>query len=280
MEKLSWSIKIEEKNILFSIEMEGNPIAHERPRATRSGKFYTPKKTRDYKESLAWAIKLKTQDLDYKDNAESIYGVQAIFYRSTRQRIDLDNLLKMVLDAITQSGFWTDDSKVCEISAQIEKAQANPRAYFIVYLYNSTNYVETITNYKFQEKCAYCGKPLEKFKSYPSSKRKYCSVECSNQSRRIKLKCAYCGKDFEIPKSHLRQTTKKGKTYMRSFCSRGCSLAYWGQLKRKKGKESDKWICTVCGGRVSRKEYKRCRGCSMKSRSDPNSNYWKLRHPF
>ncbi len=280
MNKLNWPINIKEEKILFSIEMKGNPIAHERPRLGRYGKVYTPTKTRNYKESLAWTIKLKTQDINYKDNGESAYGVQAIFYRSNRQRIDVDNLLKAVLDSITQSGFWSDDSKVFEVAARIEKAQVNPRTNFIVYLYNSTNHIEASSDYKFEEKCAYCGglMSLAKTKSYPSSKRRYCSKECFYQSCRIKLKCAYCEKDFEIPRSLARQKTKKGKVYTRSFCSRVCSLTYWGQLKRIRGKESDKWKCKTCGGRVSRKEYIICKGCSMKTRSDPNSNYWKLRH--
>lgn len=275
-----WPINIEKEKIIFSIEFQGNPIAHERVRVRRSGKSYIPSKTRNYKNSLAWYIKLKIQNIDYKDNDKSIYGIQAIFYRGDRQRIDLDNLLKTILDSITLSGFWSDDSKVAEIAGRLEKIQANPRVNFMVYLYDSINHIETSQDYTFQEKCSFCGGPmsLAKSKSYPCRKGQFCSKECFYQSRKIKLKCSYCGKDFEIPKSLLYQKTKKGKVYKRSFCSRDCSINYWRQLKRKKGKESDNWICSKCGSHVSRKEYKVCRGCSMKTRSDPNSNYWKLRH--
>jgi len=139
----NWPIPIEEGKILFNIEFLGDPVAHERPRKGRFGKFYTPSKTRNYKEALSWEIRLKIKHLDYKDKPESFYGLQAIFYRSTRQRIDVDNLLKTVLDSITQSGFWSDDTKVHEVAARVEKAQINPHTNFIVYLYNSTNFTKT-----------------------------------------------------------------------------------------------------------------------------------------
>ncbi len=265
---------------ILSINFPGDPIAHARPRMGRGGRFYTPEKTRTYRQNLANAIIAEMTGSPYQKGAHDTYALNAVFYRSTRQRIDIDNLIKTVFDAVTQTGFWADDCRVHEVSARIEKASENPRVEFSISLLEDRGPKNINKKYQFMEHklCPQCGQPMdrEKTRSYPSSIRKYCSLECFSKSRRQTLTCAYCFQAFDLPKSLTR---KNGLKYPRKFCSRTCSIEYHRLLKRIKGKESDKWVCLKCGGRVSRKEYKVCRACSMTTRSDPSSNYWKLRHP-
>lgn len=258
-----------QNNIVFQLEFIGEPVAHQRPRLGRGGKTYTPQKTKEYKEGLAWIIKSEIRN--YKIDKEALYGIQAIFYRSNRQRVDIDNLLKTVLDSLTLAGFWADDAQVREISARLLKSQKQARTEFVVYKI-SEEWAHVPSS-----KCQYCNGPISPKKTYPSSIRQFCSNECFNKSNRITITCRWCGKEFDIPRS---QATRKSERYQypTQFCSRECSIQYHRQLKRIAGKESDKWKCQTCGGRVSRKEYTICRACSMKTRSDPTSNYWKLRH--
>lgn len=276
-----WPIPIKDEDVLLSISCDGDPIAHQRPRQGHGGHFYTPEKTRLYRQVLVGAIIEQANGISLVAERDLTFGVQARFYRGTRQRIDIDNMLKTILDAITQSGFWFDDSRVHELCGTVEKGVACPRVEFIVYRHHLRGDEASGGGYDFPEKCAHCGKALSqaKAKSYPSTPRKYCSKECSAASKRDTIKCSQCGKQFEFPKSfHRRNGKPGGGWYPRQFCSRPCSIQFHQNLHRINGKESDKWICVKCGGRVSRKEYTVCRACSMLTRSDPASNYWRLRH--
>lgn len=260
-------------DVLLSVILDGDPVSYQRARTSgRGGHFYTSEKLRSYTKSLIYAIKEQGGGISFAQEKDMTFGVHAKFYRSTRQRVDLDNLLKTILDAVSQSGFWVDDSRVHEIYGSIERASASPRVEFIIYRHILRGNETDSERYNLSAKCTHCGKPMSEAisKSYPKRKIQYCCRACFNASRRVKIPCAQCGKDFEIPRCY---------TIKKRFCSRTCSLEYNRHLRRIKGKESDKWVCTKCGGRVSRKEYKICQACSMTMRSDPTSNYWQLRHP-
>lgn len=275
----SWPISVSADDIILVVECGGDPIAHQRPRRSRGGHFYTPNKTREYKEKLADIIKTTPRSSARLLAMSDTYGVQAKFYRSNRQRIDVDNLLKTIMDATTTAGLWLDDSQVHEICGTVEKGSPRPRVEFMIYRHHLRGDEASGGDYDFQKKCAHCGRDISR-KSYPSTQRKYCSNNCASEAKRLKLRCPQCGKDFSVPQSFMRRNVNPGGGfYARRFCSRECSIKYHSNLRRTKGKESDKWICTMCDGRVSRKEYKVCRACSMKTRSDPTTNYWKLRHP-
>ena len=254
-----WMIPIDSAAVVLTLAVPGDPVAHQRPRFTRTGHTYTPEKSRSFKLGIAALIKAK---IPTARDPLSKFGVQARFYRSNRQRIDADNLLKSVLDACTQSGIWKDDSQVVELAARVWLAQAVPRLEFIVYLAPDPSPGKP---------CPQCGKETRFGKL---SKRIYCSRACANASKRISLVCRQCRRPFDIPRCKV----KGNPGYPRAFCSRECSIEAFRALKRIKGKESDTWRCGVCGGRVSRKEYKQCRACSIKGRRAPTGKYWKLRH--
>ena len=249
---------VSQEDIVLSLTVEGDPVAHQRPRFTRTGHTYTPEKSAGYKKLLAYRVRERmTCQQD-----DCPFGLWAVFYRSNRQRIDIDNLLKSVLDACTLAGVWKDDSQVREVFSRLYTGESEPRVEFAVYRMDST----TSGN-----KCLKCGKDIPQGKG---TKKKFCDSDCWRESTKTEIVCAHCGKPFTLPKSFARGNPG----YPRKFCSRDCSIAAHQQKCRIKGKESEKWKCTVCGGRVSRKEYTVCRGCSMKQRNDPTSNYWKLRH--
>lgn len=87
--------------------------------------------------------------------------------------------------------------------------------------------------------CLCCGEP---FMDYESSKRKYCSKNCSMKKRweskekakKIKLICRNCNKEFELKASETR--VKENKVH---YCSAKCR-----DEARKTGKIKE---CPICG---------------------------------
>lgn len=253
----AWMIAMPHEAVIVSLVVPGDPIAHQRPRFGRGGSVYTPDASRTFKHKLMLLIRQATSLRD----APGTFGVQARFYRSNRQRIDGDNLLKSVLDAGTQAGIWRDDSQVRELAARIWLGQPSARVEFVIY---------RIDDPSPNQCCAGCGVELKA----GNLKRRFCSYECATRSKQTTLTCAKCQAAFTLPRS----CTRGNPGYPRKYCSRACSIAAHQEKARIKGKESDTWVCRLCGGRVSRKEYQVCRGCSMTTRSDPTGSYWTSRH--
>lgn len=107
----------------------GKPITSPRPRATRQGHIYMPKKYMNEKSRLIneVAVQIKQQNhviLDEKCSIEIDFYFPAIksmkneipVYKGTKP--DIDNLIKTVLDVLTDAAFWTDDNIVVSITAR------------------------------------------------------------------------------------------------------------------------------------------------------------------
>ena len=92
-----------------------NPMPMPRPRVT-SKRTFTPAKAQAEKEALAalWAAKGPREQL------RGAVILVAIFHRRDRRRVDLDNLLKLVMDAGTDAGVWRDDSQVRSIACELD----------------------------------------------------------------------------------------------------------------------------------------------------------------
>ncbi len=81
--------------------------------------------------------------------------------------------------------------------------------------------------------CAFCGK--EFYVRGNETKRKYCSRQCSANSRKKGkiIKCEWCGKEVYKPKSHLDNIKNH-------FCSLKCANEYQGRNKVE-------YRCKTCG---------------------------------
>lgn len=95
------------------IRVPGDPVPKGRPRRARNGSFYTPKRTTDYEELVAWSWK----QTRIKPLAGPV-SVRLDFIMATARRVDLDNLVKSVLDGLTLGGAWADDSQVVRLEAR------------------------------------------------------------------------------------------------------------------------------------------------------------------
>lgn len=57
-------------------------------------------------------------------------NIKAKFYRGNKQRVDIDNLLKMLLDLLQTAKIIYNDDQVRKISAELYKDDPNPRFEF------------------------------------------------------------------------------------------------------------------------------------------------------
>lgn len=99
-----------------------------RPRFTRTGVAYDPPQSRKFKAAFALALKTHLRDTEPTAKPVSVkLRISRAGFRkgvTSRRFGDIDNLTKIVLDAITQTGaVWKDDSQVVEL--EVRKAAAN-----------------------------------------------------------------------------------------------------------------------------------------------------------
>lgn len=111
---------------VFFVKM--NPVAKGRPRFTRKlGRTYTPKKTKDATQQIADVLSAERQDTIEKHLPVAVYlrfmckRPKALkkgdrILKTTKP--DIDNYIKLVLDACNDAKVWHDDSQVVEILAQ------------------------------------------------------------------------------------------------------------------------------------------------------------------
>lgn len=124
----------------------GPPVAMGRPRLARSGHAYTPPKSREYMQHAIDTITNDWGDAPPLANMPLKLCVQFIHRRPARikgpgrvlktTKPDIDNLIKMVMDAISKSGVWVDDNLVVEIQATDYYANAYEPPHTMYTIYN------------------------------------------------------------------------------------------------------------------------------------------------
>lgn len=99
MERLELS-----KVLVAAFTVDGEPYSKGRPRVTRNGTF-TPKNTREHTARVRAVF--KSLDLPDYDRA-GIFGLDVTFYLGTHRRVDCDNLVKLVKDALNVVAYDDD----------------------------------------------------------------------------------------------------------------------------------------------------------------------------
>lgn len=107
-------------------EVHGEPVPKERARYTGKGWAYNSAKQRAA-EKVLQAKMIEESRVRLIGNV----GLACVFYRSTNRRVDIDNLIKFVMDA-GNGIWWQDDAQIKAIVARIAIDKTNPRTLIAV----------------------------------------------------------------------------------------------------------------------------------------------------
>jgi crossover junction endodeoxyribonuclease RusA len=180
----------------------GEPISKSRARFTNRGSkshSYTPERTREGERLMRQAF-LEVAP-DHEPDTEFAYCVRAVFYNGTRQRRDVDNMLKLILDGLNGVA-WGDDNQVTDVTARkILATKENARTEVVVFRLHPV-----------ERRVALCEQCRAEFDWYPSqSKRRFCTTDCYTAhlaAKRIKT-CPGCGNQFDAKQSRVKTCSKE-----------------------------------------------------------------------
>lgn len=103
------------------LTIDGEPLAKVRAQITRRGNF-TPAKHVADAERIAWDLRIACRHRPF----QGAIAIGLIFYRKDNHVIDLDNMVKHVLDAGNEVA-WKDDTQIVEIHARKDVDRRKPR---------------------------------------------------------------------------------------------------------------------------------------------------------
>jgi Holliday junction resolvase RusA-like endonuclease len=103
----------------------GEPVPKARPRFSGSGHAYTPARVKEAENAIRWEL----QAQGARPTSEPAYVTVCFDCKSATS--DLDNLLKLVLDA-AQGFLFENDRQVVEIHAYLERGAEKPETRMIV----------------------------------------------------------------------------------------------------------------------------------------------------
>lgn len=147
------------------VTMPGAPVAKARARSDR-GSMHTPPRVRNAEERLsAW---LATIPIRFDGNVH----LDVEFYLKDATRVDEDNLLKLVQDAINDSGLWQDDYQVTKLTLTMAMDRVDPRTHIGIGQYLNPTLPRGTAHLPL---CLACGEP------FVPAKRKEPPVTCSSE---------------------------------------------------------------------------------------------------
>lgn len=107
---------------MYTLEIDVRPFPKERPRLSGRRIVYTPYKTRNFENRIAYEWKKKYKDLILKGAVK--LDLVFVFKKAKTckktlhtQRPDIDNLLKSILDGLNKVAF-VDDCQVVELNSK------------------------------------------------------------------------------------------------------------------------------------------------------------------
>jgi Holliday junction resolvase RusA-like endonuclease len=259
--------------VVAHMVIEGEPQSKARARMTRNGHVYTPRTTREAMEQIGYQF--RSENPGWQPAADGTFGVIALFYCATWQRRDVDNMLKLILDAFNRV-VWADDSQVTEVSGRLVRGAADAGTEVVVY--------RTMAATKPTRACLRCGKHFEVYAS--QSTRKFCDRACGYAWRKEqrRVNCEHCGTEFnphngkaparfcsnpcryaarnvELTCDHCGKTYTKARSIAARSQRQACSPECVQALTRPVRAERARGTCATCGGPTSKRTYTNCARC-------------------
>lgn len=220
------------------IVVDGPPTSKARARYGK-GRMYVDTMQRAAESALGWQLKAFI-----RRPLTGNLAIGCIFYRPNYQRIDVDNLLKHVLDS-ANGVCWEDDSQVTAILGVAELDRQNPRTVIVIGEHISSLRRDE-GRYGGERKCPLCGKRFTRRSNAPH--KRFCSRRCASISNghdlAEKVTCEQCGASF------------RRRTYDQKLCSDACRRARLTAVRKLPPA-----TCVDCGEPVSKRGYVRCRSC-------------------
>lgn len=232
----------DEERLAYAV-FAGNPVSKHRARHA-GGRTFTTEGQKEAQETLGNALRSAIGE-PFRGNV----AVGCIFYRRTQQPVDVDNLLKHVLDSATGVA-WLDDRQVTAVIGILECDPDRPRTVIVIGRHDSSLVRDTLIS----GVCEYCGAAIE-HPSWRKTKQRFCSPACTAKSRGEDLSepvaCRQCGELFN--RGNARQV----------LCSESCRTAW---LSGKRKAEAQPNFCVDCGTQTPNYRATRCRACWRKAK--------------
>lgn len=100
---------------VIEFTVHGEPLPKSRPRAKEGQRPFTPKRVKDAEANVRAAFQVAYPGWVALPKDERL-RIDVTFYRETRRGTDVDNLLKLVTDALNQVAF-ADDEQISNVHA-------------------------------------------------------------------------------------------------------------------------------------------------------------------
>ena len=109
----------------YSFIVHGKPVPKGRPRMTRGGRVYTPKKTLEWEKLIQDSIDEDCPrfegpvEVELTFESETVLCTITQMHEDTKSKLrgDLDNYIKAFLDGLQRSNLIEDDKQVLRIDA-------------------------------------------------------------------------------------------------------------------------------------------------------------------
>lgn len=268
---------------MITFTVAGEPVSKARARFTGYGskiRSYTPAKTLDAEAQIAAAF--RAAGGTFEPDKEVTFAVVATFHNGTRQRRDVDNMLKLILDGLNGVA-WVDDTQVMEVVGRKEfTARERARTEVTVRPVGRMDRLTAV--------CIECGAEFVTYLSW--GKKRYCSEDCMLRQRRLARirTCEACGTEFdpgkpsqrrfcsrtcqtasgwtEIPCDRCGKAFKRRRCHIKSvnYCTPTCRDATFAEQRKLRSAGT----CADCGGTTSDKRRVRCLPCQQASRAATN----------
>jgi Holliday junction resolvase RusA-like endonuclease len=159
-------------------------------------------------------------------------AVACLFFRSSSQRIDTDNLLKSVLDCGTRAKAWCDDSQVTALLGIVERDSDNPRT--IIALGSHASSMQR--GDAALVPCENCGVRFYPYGARRREAARWCSIECRSVLL-LEVPCPNCQELFKRRNSksiycsvacrgEAQAERDRKKRLARTHCSKGHLLSH------------------------------------------------------